>query len=93
MTATATYLIDDVPTQLARRHFDAMERGDENLAQSVLHPEHLNHEASTHPPASAQLGLPGFMATSAWPGSAFSDRRVPADRSPVRRPAVPHLSR
>lgn len=59
--------------ELAQRHFMAMETGDESLATTAIHAEHVNHEAPDHPPASAQPGLPGFLATSAWLRLAFSD--------------------
>ena len=52
-----------------------MQTGDLELARSVIHPEHINHEAPDHPPASAIPGLPGFLATSAWLRLAFSELR------------------
>jgi predicted ester cyclase len=58
---------------LARTHFRAMETGDAALAAAAIHPDHVNHEAPDHPPASRQPGLPGFLATSAWLRLAFSD--------------------
>ena len=61
------------PGQLARQHFTAMETGDAAGARAAIHPEHVNHEAPDHPPASAVPGVPGFLATSAWLRSAFSD--------------------
>ena len=61
------------PVDLARVHFTAMESGDASLAAQVISADHHNHEASDHPPACAQPGLPGFMATSAWLRLAFSE--------------------
>lgn len=59
--------------ELAHNLFRAMETGDAGLAAAAIHPEHLNHEAPSEPPAARQLGLPGFLATSAWLRLAFSD--------------------
>jgi predicted ester cyclase len=61
------------PAQLARQHFTAMETGDPAAARAAIHPQHINYEAPDHPAASAIAGLPGFLATSAWLRSAFSD--------------------
>jgi len=60
---------------LARRHFQAIETGDVELAKASIHPEHVNHEAPDHPPACRQPGIPGFLATGAWLRLAFSDLR------------------
>lgn len=65
-------LITD-PAHLACQHFTAMETGDLGAARAAIHPQHINHEAPDHPPASAIAGLPGFLATSAWLRSAFRD--------------------
>lgn len=67
-------LITD-PAVLALRHFTAMETGDPGAARAAIHPQHINHEAPDHPPACALAGLAGFLATSAWLRSAFSDLR------------------
>jgi predicted ester cyclase len=61
------------PEELALTHLRAMSSGDMALAAKAIHPEHINHMASDHPPASALPGLPGFMATSAWLRFAFAD--------------------
>ena len=66
-------LIIESARDLAARHFQAMETGDSRLAEASIHPEHVNHEAPDHPPASARPGVAGFLATSAWLRSAFSD--------------------
>lgn len=58
---------------LAMTHLRAMADGDVEAARACLHPDHLNHMAVDEPPAAAQHGVPGFMATSAWLRSAFSD--------------------
>jgi predicted ester cyclase len=61
------------PEELALTHLRAMSTGDLALAEQAIHPEHVNHMAPDHPPASALPGLPGFMATSAWLRFAFAD--------------------
>lgn len=62
-----------IAPELARQHFHAMETGDMHAAASVVHPEHINHMAGDHPPASSHAGLAGFAATSAWLRLAFSE--------------------
>ncbi len=59
--------------ELALTHLRAMTSGDAVLAAQAIHPEHVNHMAADHPPASALPGLPGFLATSAWLRFAFND--------------------
>lgn len=61
------------PEELARTHLRAMSCGDPALAVRAVHPEHVNHMAPDHPPASALPGVPGFMATGAWLRFAFAD--------------------
>lgn len=61
--------------RLARDHFTAMASGDIDLARRCLAPDHVNHMAAEEPPACAQPGVPGFLATSAWLRLAFADLR------------------
>ena len=61
------------PYELAVVHLQAMSAGDARLAEQVVHPDHVNHMAADHPPASARPGVPGFLATSAWLRFAFAD--------------------
>jgi predicted ester cyclase len=61
--------------ELAHLHFRALEHGDAQQAAASIHPDHVNHEAPDHPPASALPGIPGFLATSAWLRLAFSELR------------------
>ncbi len=43
------------------------------MARECIAPDHVNHMALEEPPACAQPGLAGFMATSAWLRLAFHD--------------------
>ena len=61
------------PEELVLNHLCAMSSGDLALARQAIHSQHVNLMAPDHPPASALLGLPGFMATSAWLRFAFAD--------------------
>jgi predicted ester cyclase len=61
------------PEELAVAHLDAMASGDADLARSCLRADNVNHMAADEPPACAQPGLAGFLATSAWLRYAFSD--------------------
>lgn len=61
--------------RLAHDHLTAMATGDVELAQRCLAAGHVNHMAAEEPPACAQPGVPGFLATSAWLRLAFSDLR------------------
>jgi predicted ester cyclase len=63
------------PEDLVSAQFTALENGDAALAATCIHPEHVNHMAADEPPACAQSGVPGFMATSAWLHLAFPDLR------------------
>lgn len=56
-------------------HLEAMATGDADLARACLHPENVNHMAAEEPPACAEPGVAGFLATSAWLRLAFSDLR------------------
>src|SRR6202022_735542 len=59
--------------QLVEAHFEAVARGDSQLAARCLTFEHVNHMAVGEPPACSLPGVPGFMATSAWLRLAFPD--------------------
>ncbi len=58
---------------LARTHLRAMATGNADLARQCIAPEHVNTMALEEPPACAEPGLAGFMATSAWLRIAFQD--------------------
>jgi predicted ester cyclase len=59
--------------ELARLAFRALETGDAALSRQVLTEDHANHMAADEPPACAERGAPGFLATSAWLRLAFSE--------------------
>jgi predicted ester cyclase len=61
--------------EVARLLFRAMESGDPALARQVVSGDHRNHMAADEPPACAEPGVGGFLATSAWLRSAFSELR------------------
>ncbi len=61
--------------QLALDEFTAISTGDPELAATCIHPESINHTAADEPPACAERGVPGAMATSAWLRLAFSELR------------------
>lgn len=63
------------PEELVSTVFAALENDDAALAAACIHPAHVNHMAADEPPACAQPGVPGFMATSAWLHSAFGELR------------------
>ena len=63
------------PEELVSTLFAALENDDATLATASVHPAHVNHMAADEPPACAQPGVPGFMATSAWLHSAFGGLR------------------
>jgi ketosteroid isomerase-like protein len=60
------------PEELVRQHFDALATGSLDAARSCIHPGNVNHMAADEPPACAQPGPAGFLATSAWLRMAFS---------------------
>jgi ketosteroid isomerase-like protein len=61
------------PDELLQLHLRAMETGDADLARRCIHPAAVNHMATDEPPACAEPGPAGILATSAWLRSAFSD--------------------
>jgi predicted ester cyclase len=63
------------PEEIVSTLFAALENEDAALATASVHPAHVNHMAADEPPACAQPGVPGFMATSAWLHSAFGGLR------------------
>jgi predicted ester cyclase len=62
-------------SQRALEHLTAVAMGDSEMAARSLHPANHNHMAADEPPACAEPGLPGLMATSAWLRLAFADLR------------------
>jgi len=62
-----------LPDDLVAAHFRAMETGDRRLAEQCIHPDHVNFMAADEPPACSKPGVPGFLATSAWLRSAFTE--------------------
>jgi predicted ester cyclase len=70
LTNTTTLL-----DRLATDHLTAMATGSVELARRVIAADHVNHMAAEEPPACAEPGVPGFLATSAWLRSAFADLR------------------
>ena len=60
--------------RIATDSFLIIERGDAGLAQRIVHPEFINHEADDDPEdGSRQLRGPvGFLATGDWLRAAFS---------------------
>ena len=67
--------ITDVTDRLASDHLTAMATGSAELARRCISPDHVNHMTAEEPPACAEPGVPGFLATSAWLRSAFTDLR------------------
>ncbi|MGY1771118.1 ester cyclase [Blastococcus sp. SYSU D00813] len=70
--------------RMADECFRAFAAGDQELLARTLHPEAVNHMSTDEPPACAQVGLPGFMASSAWlrlawPGFGFELIETAAD--------------
>ena len=61
--------------QLALDEFTAISTADAALAATCIHPHNINHMATDEPPACAQRGVPGALATSAWLRLAFSELR------------------
>jgi predicted ester cyclase len=68
-------LTKDATDRLALDHLTAMATGDAELARRCLDPGHVNRMATEEPPACAQPGVPGFLATSAWLRLAFAELR------------------
>jgi predicted ester cyclase len=62
-------------SQRVLEHLTGVATGDGDLAGRSLHPANVNHMAADEPPACAEPGLPGLMATSAWLRLAFADLR------------------
>jgi predicted ester cyclase len=62
---------------IAHQSFRIMETGDGELAQQIIAPEFVNQEADDDPEdiERQQHGPAGFLATSRWLRSAFSDLR------------------
>lgn len=60
---------------MVRVLFRAMESGDPVLSRRVVADDHINHMAADEPPACAEPGPGGFLATSAWLRSAFAELR------------------
>lgn len=63
----------EVADRLARDHLTAIATGDMELARHCLAAGYINHMATEEPPACAEPGVPGLLATSAWLRLAFSD--------------------
>jgi hypothetical protein len=72
----------------AAEHFTGLVTGDAELAGRALHPAHVNHMAADEPPACAEPGLPGLMATSAWLRLAFADLRIEVIETAAQRDRV-----
>ena len=66
-------LIIESAASLAQAHLRAMATGDARLARQCIAPDHVNMMALEEPPACAEPGVAGFMATSAWLRMAFQD--------------------
>jgi predicted ester cyclase len=69
--------------QIAQASFRLIESGDPALAQRLIAPQFVNHEAADDPEdAARQLpGPAGFLATSAWLRQSFSDLRFAEDET------------
>jgi predicted ester cyclase len=65
------------PKTVALESFQLIESGDAKLAYKIIAPDFINREADDDPEdVERQLrGAPGFLATSQWLRSAFSDLR------------------
>lgn len=83
-------MTSDTLKELAYASFRLIETGDENLADAIIAPGFVNHEAEDDPEdADRRLtGPAGFLATATWLRDAFSDlhfeiRESAADGSTV----------
>ena len=57
---------------LARRSLRLMEQWDEAEAQRIVHPDCVNHESPTEPPAARGRGPAAIRATQEWLHAAYS---------------------
>ena len=65
---------DDV-RDLVRRSFHLMEVWDDAEAGEILHPDSVNHEAVSEPPAARGPGPQAYRATVEWLHAAYTDLR------------------
>jgi len=70
--ATST---DNQTTAVCVRSLHLMAEGSREEFEQVLHPEAVNREAATEPPAARQGGPAGFWVTAQWLRAAFSGLR------------------
>lgn len=65
------------PKTVALESFRLIESADAELAEQIVAPDYVNHEAEDDPGDTArqQRGPTGFLATSRWLRAAFSDLR------------------
>jgi hypothetical protein len=63
------------PTALCAHSMDLMATGGLEDFERVFHPQAVNREAATEPPAARQPGPAGFYATAQWLRAAFSGLR------------------
>jgi predicted ester cyclase len=65
------------PKTVALESFRLIENGDAGLAEKIIAPDFINHEADDDPEdvERQQHGAAGFLATSQWLRNAFSDLR------------------
>jgi predicted ester cyclase len=55
------------------RIFDALSHGDLSDFQAIFHPDAVNRESDTQPPAARQSGPSAFYATALWLREALAD--------------------
>lgn len=63
------------PRALCERIFAVVADGDLADFEAVIHPDAVNREARTEPPAARGLGPAAFYATALWLRAAFADMR------------------
>jgi len=63
------------PTALCERIFAVVADGDLADFEAVIHPDAVNREARTEPPAARGRGPAAFYATALWLRAAFTDMR------------------
>jgi predicted ester cyclase len=68
-------LTHDALVDLALRSFRLMEQWDDDEAARVIHPESVNHEAVSEPPAARGQGPAAYRATYEWLHAAYEGLR------------------
>jgi predicted ester cyclase len=71
--STSTTMTRADRAELAARCCQVMANGDLDAFRAIVHPEAINREAVSEPPAARGRGPEAFYATAVWLRTAFSD--------------------